>query len=161
MRTLIEEFEIEFEAAETRLRALLEKTPEELLFAKPFHDEKTLVELSVGGCIIRAAAMIEQVFLGITRRLWDDPFEWTLPEKLSSRDAILGYIEEVTETRTKGMTFLGSDTDLSRRLPAPEELHSIFAVLVEALLRAESLCGKAEVILTAVERSDPSTEKTQ
>ena len=154
MRTLVEEMESEFADVEARLRSLLETTPEEVLFAKPLHDEKTLVELSVGGCIIRAAAMIEQVFLGITRRLWDDPFEWTLPEKLSSRNAILEYIAEVSETRAKGMAFLTSDSDLSRRLPAPEELRSIFAALTEALLRAENLLGKAEVILKAVHRAD-------
>lgn len=153
MRTLIEELEAEFAVLETRLRTLLEKTPEELLFVKPFHDEKTLVELSVGGCVIRAAAMIEQVFLGLTRRLWDDPFEWTLAEKLSSREAILGYMSEVSEMRTKGMTFLRSDTDLSRQLPAPEELRSIFAVLVGALLRAECFRGKAEIILVRVQRA--------
>lgn len=160
MRILIEELEAEFAAAEMRLRSLLDSTPEQLMFAKPFHDEKSLVELSVGGCIIRSAAMIEQVFLGITRRLWDDPFEWTLPEKLSSRAAILGYIAEVSETRVKGMAFLTADADLSRRLPAPEELRTVFGVLTAALLRAESLRAKAEVILTAVQRSDHLTSKT-
>jgi hypothetical protein len=150
MRTLIEGFDAEFTAVEERLRSLLEMTSDPLLFAKPFNDEKTLVEHSVGGFVIRAAAMIEQAFLGITRRLWDDPFEWTLPEELSTRDAIRKYIDEVTETRMTGMAFLASDADLTRQLPAPEKLRTIFAVLVDALLRAENLRGKAETLLHVV-----------
>lgn len=150
MRTLIEELEAEFAAVEARLRAVLDRTPEARLFEKPLPNEKTLVELSVGGCVIRAAAMIEQAFLGITRRLWDDPFEWTLPEELATHQAIFRYIDEVSETRAKGMSFLASDADLSRRLPAPETIRSIFAVLIGALLRAEHFIGKAEAILKAV-----------
>ena len=151
MRALIEELESEFAAVEDRLRSLIEATPESLLFMKPFPDGHTLVELSVGGCIIRAGAMIEQAFLGITRRLWDDPFEWTLPEKLSTSEAILEYLDEVSETRAKGMAFLTSDTELARQLPAPERLRSLLAVLLEALLQAENFRGKAEVVLRSIE----------
>src|SRR3954469_4912424 len=96
MRTLIEELDREFAAAEDRLRAIIDATPEAKLFEKPFADEKTLIELWVGRSVIRSAAMIEQAFLGITRRLWDDPFEWTLPENLSNKPAIVGYIDEVS-----------------------------------------------------------------
>jgi hypothetical protein len=30
--------------------------------------------------ILRSARIVEQVSGGITANLWDDPFEWTLPE---------------------------------------------------------------------------------
>ncbi|HEY2865685.1 MAG TPA: hypothetical protein VGJ02_01220 [Pyrinomonadaceae bacterium] len=153
MRTLIEELEAEFESVETRLRSILAVTPENSLFARPFPDDRTMIELSVGGCIIRAAAMIEQAFLGITRRLWDDPFEWTLPEELSTCETILRYIDEVSEARAKGIAFLASDADLAKQLPAPEKLRSIFAVLIEALLRAEYFRGKADALVRAAKRS--------
>jgi len=153
MRALIEELESEFAGVEARLRSLLDATPETLLFAKPFPGGRTMIAISAGGCIIRAAAMIEQAFLGITRRLWDDPFEWTLPEELSTREAILEYLDEVLDTRKKGMAFLISDADLTRQLPAPEALRSIFAVLIEALLRAEHFLGKAEVLMRAADHS--------
>src|SRR5215470_5440163 len=115
MRTLIGSIDNQFAILEYRLRSLLDETPDDRLFWKPIPGEKTLIELSVGGCVIRSAAMIEQVFLGITRRLWDDPFEWTLPEKLSTKEAILEYLREVSETRSRGIAFLGSDADLSRQ----------------------------------------------
>ena len=146
MRKVIEELDREFDGLEHRLQELILLVPEEVLFKKPIADKRTVVELSVGGCVIRSAAMIEQAFLGLTRRLWDDPFEWTLPEKLSTRTAIASYISEVAATREKGMMFLTSDDDLTRMLPAPEKLRSIFAVLLTSLMNAEHYRGRAEVL---------------
>ena len=40
---------------------------------------------SFGEEILRSAAAVEQTFGGLTANLWDDPFEWTLPEKLNKR----------------------------------------------------------------------------
>jgi len=90
--------------------------------------------------------MVEQAFLGLTRRLWDDPFEWTLPEKLSTTDAIIGYLDEVIETRRSGFDFLVSDDDLKRTLPAPEKLKPILQVVTEAIARSENYLGKAEAV---------------
>lgn len=146
MRTLIGSIEDQFKALEIRLRSLVDKTPDDRLFWKPVPNETTLIEMSIGGCAIRSAAMIEQVFLGITRRLWDDPFEWTLPEKLSTKAAIFNYFAEVSEIREKGLAFLASDADLSRRLPAPEELKPIFEVLMTALMNADQFYGQALAI---------------
>jgi hypothetical protein len=38
--------------------------------------------------ILRSAAAIEQMCGGLTANLWDDPFEWTLPETLSNADRL-------------------------------------------------------------------------
>jgi hypothetical protein len=147
MRTLIESLEAQFAHIDVRQRTLLQKTPDEKLFWTPIPAADTLITLSTGGAILRSAAKIEQVFLGLTRRLWDDPFEWTLPEKLSSKEAISEYLDEVVMTRTGGMAFLTSDADLPRLLPAPEDLKPIFQVLIESIAEAENFLGRGEVIL--------------
>src|SRR5262249_51850786 len=91
MRILIESIDAQLVGIDSRQRKLLDMTPDESLFWTPTLLNETLITLSVGGSILRSAANIEQVFLGITRRLWDDPFEWTLPEKLSSKPAVFEY----------------------------------------------------------------------
>jgi hypothetical protein len=146
MRTQIEALERQFVDLDRRQRKLLESTSDELLFWSPVDSADSMITLSVGGAVIRSAAMIEQAFLGLTRRLWDDPFEWTLPEKLSTRAAISVYLDEVAQTRQSGLGFLKSDDDLGRQLPAPEELKPVLLVLVEAIARAENSLGRGEAI---------------
>jgi|SRR6185369_4354213 hypothetical protein len=87
--------------------------------------------------------MVEKTFGGITTRLWDDPFEWTLPEALSTTENVLGYLSEVEATRIAGFGFFKSDEDLSRRIPAPEVLRTLFDILLETLARAEHFQGRA------------------
>jgi hypothetical protein len=136
----------QFEQIDVRQRHLIENVPDSKLFWTPVSTADTMVLLSVGGGILRSAAMIEQVFLGITRRLWDDPFEWTLPEKLSTKEAIAEYLDEVAEARHQGLAFITSDADLSRKLPAPESLKPILQVLLEGIGKAENYLGRAEVV---------------
>ena len=119
MRALIGSIEKEFDALEDRLCSLIEHTFDEMLFWKPVPDEKTLIELSIGGCVIRSAAMIEQVFLGITRRLWDDPFEWTLRESLPNREYLRGYINEVKKVTKEAFAHLKTE-DLPKRIYLPD-----------------------------------------
>jgi hypothetical protein len=146
MRTLIESLGSLFEDLDGRQRLLLKKVPDGKLFWTPIRTADTLIILSAGGAVIRSAAMVEQAFLGITRRLWDDPFEWTLPEKLSDKAAISAYLDEVVETRQSGLAFLSSDADLSRQLPAPEKLRPVVFVLAEALAKAENYLGRGEAV---------------
>ena len=146
MRVLIETLGEQFDSLDRRQRILLEKTDERLLFWTPVSAADSMITLSVGGGVLRSAAMVEQLFLGLTRRLWDDPFEWTLPEKLSTRAAIFEYLDEVAKTRGSGLGFLKSDEDLSRELPAPEKLKTILQVLVEAIARAENFLGRGEAV---------------
>jgi hypothetical protein len=51
-------------------------------------------DLSVGEQILRSAAVIEQTFGGLTANLWDDPFEWTLPETLATPESIVAYLRK-------------------------------------------------------------------
>ena len=143
---LIDVLNDHFADLDKRQRSLIVQVPDEELFWTPVSTMDTMILLSVGGAVLRSAAMVEQAFLGITRRLWDDPFEWTLPEKLSTKSAINQYLDEVASTRTNGTSFITSDADLSRQLPAPESLKPIFQVLVESIARSENFLGRGEAV---------------
>ena len=90
-------------------------------------------------------------------RLWDDPFEWTLPEKLSTRELISEYLREVEATRSNGFALLKSDEDLRREIPAPVKMMTIFEVLLDALARAEHFQGRAFAVFQMF--SDEKTPK--
>jgi hypothetical protein len=105
---------------------------------------------TVGEYLLRSAATIEQTFGGITTRLWDDPFEWTLPEKLNSTALIGEYLDEVSATIDRGIAFLDTDDVLYRDIPAPTTIKSIGAVLIETLVRAEHYQGRAFGVFQAL-----------
>ena len=105
-----------------------------------------MAPFSCGEYILRSAAMVEKTFGGVTTRLWDDPFEWTLPEKLSDRGSVLNYLDEVEATRKKGFAFFNSDDDLKREIPAPEKLRAIFDILLETAALADHFQGRAFAI---------------
>jgi len=146
MRTLIDALNKQFDGIDKRQRELIGVVSADMLFWTPISQSDTLITMSVGGGVLRSASMVEQAFLGLTRRLWDDPFEWTLPEKLSTSGAIMGYLDEVVDTRQRGLAFLVSDDDLSRTLPAPEILKPILQVLIEAIARSENYLGRASAV---------------
>jgi hypothetical protein len=143
MKTLIESFERQFLLVHARSREIVDKTPNEKLYWQPRERDALFPVNSCGEYILRSAGAIEQTFGGITTRLWDDPFEWTLPEELSTNDLILNYLNEVEETRKRGFSLFLSDEDLRRQIPAPEKLKTIFALLLETISRAENFQGRA------------------
>jgi hypothetical protein len=143
MKNLIEIFENQFLKLHTRSCQFVKLIPAERLYWQPREKEALFPVNSCGEFILRSAAAVEQTFGGITTRLWDDPFEWTLPEALSTNDLILNYLAEVEETRQKGFTYFTSDEDLRREIPAPERLKTIFRILLETIARAEHFQGRA------------------
>ena len=144
MKTLIESFERQFLLLDRRSREIVNKTPHEKLYWQPRERAGALFPVnSCGEYILRSAGAVEQTFGGMTARLWDDPFEWTLPEELSTGDLILNYLNEVEETRKRGFSLFRSDEDLRREMPAPEKLKTIFALLLETIARAENFQGRA------------------
>ena len=143
MKKLIEIFENQFARLHNRSGELVRMIPDEKLFWKPRELKETYAIRSCGENILRSAGAVEQTFGGITTRLWDDPFEWTLPEELSTVEKFTQYLEEVEETRKKGFAFFNSDEDLLKKLPAPEKLKSIFEILLETVARAEHFQGRA------------------
>lgn len=147
MKTLIEALDKQFSSLHRRSFDLIEKIPAEKLYWQPREIRRDFPVNSCGEYILRSAGRIEQTFGGITTKLWDDPFEWTLPEALSTNELILNYLAEVEETRQKGFALFKSDEDLRREIPAPEKLKTIFALLLETLAVAENYQGRAIAIL--------------
>jgi len=143
MKTLIQAFDHQFLLLHSRSREIVGKAPPEKLYWQPRELDALFPVNSCGEYILRSAGAIEQTFGGITTRLWDDPFEWTLPEELSTNDLILNYLDEVEETRKRGFGLFQSDEDLRREMPAPEKLKTIFALLLETIARAENFQGRA------------------
>lgn len=146
MKNLISSFDEQFSHLHLRSGLFVKMIPGEKLFWKPREFPNSFTMFSCGEYILRSAAAVEQAFGGITTRLWDDPFEWTLPEALSTNDLILEYLREVEETRQKGFAFFQADEDLRREMPAPEKLKSICEILLETLIRAGNFQGRAFAI---------------
>lgn len=143
MKTFIDSFDRCFLQIHSRSRELVQKIPDEKLYWQPRETDALFPVNSCGEYVLRSAAAVEQTFGGLTVKLWDDPFEWTLPEQLSTGDLILEYLKEVEETRRRGFTLLSSDEDLGRELPAPEKLKTIFALFLDTIARAEHYQGRA------------------
>lgn len=143
MRAILSAFDRSFIKLDTRSRQLLTKVPEERLFEKPREITNSMAMFSCGEYLLRSAATVEMTFGGITTRLWDDPYEWTLPEKLATREDISRYFDEVEATRLKGFSFFTSDEDLAREMPAPELLTPIAEIMIGTLTKAEHFQGRA------------------
>src|SRR2546428_2966726 len=107
MTDLISWFDREFARLEHAWRELIQATGDNVLYQKD--DQR---ELSVGEQVLQSARIVEQTFGGITANPWDDPFEWTLPETLSSSEKLLEYLAEVKATRKRGFDLFQTDEDL-------------------------------------------------
>ncbi|MFN0141219.1 MAG: hypothetical protein ACKVQW_14165 [Pyrinomonadaceae bacterium] len=149
MNSILAAFDRQFVLLDEGSRELLGKIDDAQLFAR-VADTGSLSGASVGEYILRSAAMVEKTFGGITTRLWDDPFEWTLPEKLSDKAAVLNYLDEVETTRAKGFAFFTSDDDLRREIPAPETLTPIIDILLDTLVKASDYQGRAVAVSVAL-----------
>ena len=143
MKTLICSFDERFAAIDGRSRDLLARLPDHLLYRRPHETRSEMAPFSCGEYILRSAAMVEKTFGGITTRLWDDPFEWTLPEKLVNKDLIIAYLDEVEATRIKGFAFFTSDEDLKKEIPAPETLRQLADILLATIDLASHFQGRA------------------
>lgn len=143
MKTLINIFDAQFKKLHERSEELVKKIPPEKLFWKPDEMKPIYTIFSCGEFILRSAGAIEQTFGGITVKLWDDPFEWTLPEELSTNEKILEYLREVEQTRQKGFDYFMSDKDVYKEIPAPEKLTTIAELLIKTVSRAEHFQGRA------------------
>ena len=94
--------------------------------------------------VLRGAAVVEQTFGGITANLWDDPFEWTLPETLNTPELLIEYLNEVEATRKRAFASLVSDEALGREIVVPsgqrQTLESLFR---ETITRAAAFQNRA------------------
>lgn len=136
---LLTTLDANFTALDERSRDLLARLDD----GNVFHPVGGIERLSCGELIVRSAAMVEQTFGGLTTRLWDDPFEWTLPEKLGGIEGIIEYLGEVEATRIRGFKLFANDDDLLRELPAPVRMMSLFELLTQTLSRSDHFQGRA------------------
>jgi hypothetical protein len=124
--------------------ALARAVPAERLYWQPREAARFHPAYSCGEHLLRSAAAVEQTFGGITASLWDDPFEWTLPETLSSPALVEQYLNEVEATRQRGFALFRSDDDLAKEIAVPSgEMRTLAALLLETLARAAHHQGRA------------------
>lgn len=155
MTSLLDSLDRQFLNLHLRSLALVEKIPTEKLYSQP---RESIEMFSCGEYLLRSAGRVEQTFGGITTKLWDDPFEWTLPEELSTSEKVLDYLREVEATRARGFAFFASDEDLLRMIPAPETLKTIFEILLDAIAQAEHFQGRAVAVFQML--SDDNLQRT-
>ena len=94
--------------------------------------------------LIRSAAVIEQMCGGLTANLWDDPFEWTLPETLSNADRVVDYLSEVNLARERAFDAI-DDAALTKYIAMPSgEPKLLISLLLETLVRASELYGRSQ-----------------
>jgi len=84
-RQLLDHLDGEFARLINNLKQLLNSVAPDLLY-------QPMPAASLGENLLRSAATLEQTFGGLTANLWDDPFEWTLPETLSSVELVNEYL---------------------------------------------------------------------
>jgi hypothetical protein len=97
---------------------------------------------------LKCAGVLEQAFGGLTTNLWDDPFEWTLPETLSTPELVLGYLAEVERAKVRAFSSLVEDSTLNKVIALPSgESCSLFEFLITTLQRASELYGQANATL--------------
>ena len=131
MKESIERLDAQFADLHMRSHELIAGLPRELLYAKPDGSDD-----SCGEQVLRSAAVVEQSFGGLTANLWDDPFEWTLPETLNAPAKVLEYLEEVDATRRQAFHSFESDDDLSKEIMTPAGRTQLQPFLLDTLRRA-------------------------
>ena len=91
---------------------------------------------------------MEQTFGGLTANLWDDPFEWTLPETLTTPESIVAHLSEVDSMRRRVFASIEGDGALSKLVAVPSgEPKALAELLIETLARACDYRGRAVAAL--------------
>lgn len=125
--------------------ALVELVPEDKLYWRPREPALGLFPAySCGEHVLRSAAAVEQTCGGITANLWDDPFEWTLPEALPGAAQVIEYLAETEATRARAFASIKSDQNLTQEIMTPSgQMMTLFSVFLETLARANHHQGRA------------------
>ena len=149
-RRLIQSLDSQFARIHTRSCSLLNLTPLELLYEDALKASEAR-SLSVGVQLLRSAAAVERTFGGITANLWDDPFEWTLPEHLSTKERVAEYFEEVEATRRRAFVRFQSDSDLFKEVLVPAgDTRALCVLLIETLTKSADYQGRAVATLNLI-----------
>src|SRR5437867_4263492 len=153
MRESIASLDREFTLIHRGSRDLVDRIDPKLLYQK-VRAAPSVPAKSFGEEILRCAAAVEQAFGGITANLWDDPFEWTLPETLSTRGKVREYLDEVEATRKRGFELFKSDADLEKEIMAPAGATKLAQLLLDTLERAGHYLGSAEAIFKLLQAKE-------
>ena len=134
----------DFSGLLSALIGFVQTLPDEIINHQPGAGRRQTVTEDV----VKSAAILEQAFGGLTTNLWDDPFEWTLPETLSSRELIIQYLGEVDASRERAFAFLADDSALSKVISVPSSGQvSVLEFLKQTLSRASTYhCRAAETL---------------
>ena len=136
-REIVNHLDLELASLISSLKDLVNSVPQDLLYKNP-------PAASIGENILRSAAVIEQTCGGLTANLWDDPFEWTLPETLSTADRIIEYLSEVDVARQRAFASIADDSALSKYISVPSgEPRLLVSLLIETLVTASDYRGRA------------------
>jgi hypothetical protein len=136
-RALIESFDREFGELHSAWVSLIKSCREEDLYSRSG-------TASIGVSVLRSAAVVEQTCGGITSNLWDDPFEWTLPETLTTGNRVVEYLAEVESLRHTAFSSLSVDAELLKQIAAPSgDFITIANLLLQTLARASQFYGQA------------------
>lgn len=134
---------------------IIENTAVDILYTVPARTRMSSLR-SVGESVLRYAAAIEQTFGGITANLWDDPFEWTLPEHLTTPGKVADHLAEVEETRKRAFSSFVDDACLLKHVALPTgETRPLIGLLLETLVRAADYQTQALVALKILSRIRP------
>ena len=131
MNDFISWFDQEFKRLESAWRESTERLDEDLLYSPVTQQLSPSAEQ-----IVRSARTVEQVFGGITANLWDDPFEWTLPETLVTKNKLITYLDEVQEVRERGFQLFADDSELLKSIMPPAGRTQLMSLLLDTLVRA-------------------------
>lgn len=140
-RQLLDHLNDEFTRLIASLKQLVNSVTPDVLYRRP-------PSVTIGENLLRSAAVLEQTFGGLTANLWDDPFEWTLPETLSTAELVNEYLSEVDAARQLAFRSIAGDEDLLRNISGPwDEPRSLFVVLLGTLVQASDYHGRAVATL--------------
>ena len=139
-RVSLQQLEHEFARLLGDLKLLVRALPGEIVYELPGNGMRT----TVGETVVKSAAVLEQTFGGLTSNLWDDPFEWTLPETLASAENIIQYLDEVDTARRRAFAFLADDASLTKTVLVPSDGQiSVLDLLERTLSNARSYQSRA------------------
>ena len=131
MNSSIANLDEQFAVLDQRSCELTKRLTAETLYLKAPGSEH-----SSGEQLLRSAAVVERAFGGLTANLWDDPFEWTLPETLDSPEKVLEYLAEVETTRKHAFDSFKGDQDLSKEIMTPCGTTQVLSLLLDTLQQA-------------------------
>ena len=157
-RDIVTSLDREFSRLHQQACALVSASSIDVLYAVPDQTGSSATPQlpGIGASILGAAAAVEQTFGGITANLWDDPFEWTLPEYLSTPAKVIEHLGEVEATRQRAFASFTEDVCLLKNIALPSGgTRPLIDLLLETLLKAASFQGQALITLKILSGISP------